>query len=150
MGVFTKTAIDILAPLNASGEARSVENAEVQVWGTEIERTVSSFISNGGLIYASLADLNADLAHAQNFSAWVIGDAVTENNGIYQKSGASGGGYRTHIVDLPFSFIVAVDSGTGTPNAIQATRAFPTSGSSLIVVNVSEANDGSPVTIFFQ
>ncbi|QIG68651.1 pectin lyase fold domain-containing protein [Rhizobium phage RHph_TM3_3_14B] len=94
--------------------------------------------------------MNADLAHGPNSSAWVIGDAVVDNNGIYRKIGASGTGSWSRVSDLPFSFIVASDVGAGTPNAIQATTEIPVSESSLVILFVFEANTGSPVTVSFN
>ncbi|MFS8052335.1 hypothetical protein QD357_05855 [Rhizobium sp. BR 317] len=123
---------------------------EIRAWGSWIEGVIAAFTANGGLIYSSLALLNADLAHAANSMAWVVGDATVANNGIYRKNGASGSGSWTRVADLPYSFIVGTDAGAGTPNAIQATTSIPVSGAALIVMNVFEANTASPVTVSFN
>jgi|GEM_PF-5000887 len=116
----------------------------------QYEQIIDAFTSNGGLIYSSKASMDADLAHAANSMAWVVGDATAANNGIYRKSGASGSGSWTRVADLPYSFIVASDVGDGTPDAIQATSLLPVSGSALVLLNIFEANTGSPVTVSFN
>lgn len=123
---------------------------QIRSWGTWIEQIITAFTSNGGLIYSSLAALNADLAKPANSMAWVIGDPVAGNNGVYGKIGASGAGSWTRRSDLPFSFIIAFDAGAGTPNAIQATTAIPVSGSALVWMEVADTNTGSPVTVAFN
>ncbi len=114
------------------------------------ENIIAAFTSNGGLIYSSRTTLNADLAHAANSMAWVVGDSDVANNGIYRKIGASGTGSWTRVADLPFSFIVATDAGAGTPNAIQATSSIPVTGSALVWMSISQANTSSPVTVSFN
>lgn len=150
MGIFSKLAQLIFAPLDENGNPRSVSNQDMQVWGTEVERVTSLFISSGGLIYSSRPALEADLAHGANSMAWVIGDPVAANNGIYGKVGASGAGSWTKRGDLPFSFIIATDAGAGTANAIQATTSTPVSESALIWMNIFEVNTASPVTVSFN
>ncbi|MEX2739907.1 hypothetical protein AB3480_00410 [Rhizobium mongolense] len=118
----------------------------IRDWGTWIEGVIAAFLGNGGLVYTSRASLFADLAHAANSSAWVIGDSTTAYNGVYMKVGVSGAGSWTRIADLPYSFVKLVDVGAGTPNAIQLTSSIPTSVSVLRVANVFEANAGN-VTI---
>ncbi|WP_164848446.1 tail fiber domain-containing protein [Sinorhizobium meliloti] len=130
----------------ASG-SHKVKKSDVRQLLGEYESTINAFLSNGGLIYSSKAAMDADLAHAANSMAWVLGDATVANNGIYRKIGASGVGSWTRVADLPFSFIIASDTGAGTPNAIQATTSIPVSGSALIWMNVFEANTASPVTV---
>ncbi|AVA21185.1 hypothetical protein [Rhizobium sp. NXC24] len=124
--------------------------SDIRAWGTWLESLVNAFTSNGGLLYTSRAALYADLAHAAPAMAWVLGDATTAYNGIYVKAGASGSGSWSRAGDLPFSFIVAEDTGAGTPNAIQATSSIPISASALVVTNVYETNTLSPVTIQFN
>ncbi|MBZ9719091.1 sialate O-acetylesterase [Mesorhizobium sp. AD1-1] len=127
--------------------------AQLRAWGTWVEGIITAFLSNGGLIYASKASLDADLAHAANSMAWVIGDATVANNGIYRKIGASGAGSWTRVADLPYSYIKATDAGAGTPNAIIATSSIPlptADAGALIAFSVFEANTGSPVTVAFN
>lgn len=116
----------------------------------QYEQIISAFTSNGGLIYSSLASLNADLSKPANSMAWVMGDPIAANNGVYGKVGAPGAGSWTRRADLPFPVIVAEDGGEGTPNAIQATSALPVSGSSLVTLSIYENNTASPVTVSFN
>ncbi|EHK56893.1 hypothetical protein MAXJ12_12547 [Mesorhizobium alhagi CCNWXJ12-2] len=97
--------------------------------------------------------MDATLTYAANVMAWVIGDATVANNGIYQKSGASGSGSWTRLGDLPYSFIKATDAGAGTSNAIVATTSTPipdADGAALIALNIFETNTASPVTVAFD
>lgn len=133
----------------ASG-SHKVKKSDVRQLLGEYENIINAFLSTGGLIFPSKSALDADLAHAANSMAWVIGDATVANNGIYRKIGASGTGSWTRVADLPFSFIIASDAGAGTPNAIQATTSIPVSSSALVWMNVFEANTASPVTVSFN
>lgn len=133
-----------------SSDPYEPNKAQIREWGAWVEGIITAFLSGGGLIYSSRAALDADLAHAANSMAWVIGDPVAANNGVYGKVGASGTGSWTRRSDLPFSFIIASDAGDGTPNAIQATTSIPVSGSALIWMNIFEANTASPVTVSFN
>ncbi|TPN26635.1 right-handed parallel beta-helix repeat-containing protein [Mesorhizobium sp. B2-3-3] len=127
--------------------------AQMRAWGTWVEGIITAFTSNGGLIYDTKAHMDADLLHAANSMAWVLGDATLANNVIYRKLGASGAGSWTRIADLPYSYIKATDAGAGTPNAIVATSSIPlpaADAGALIAVNVFKANTGSPVTVAFN
>lgn len=148
------TAAVVFDDYNASGIPSSgkkkVKKSEARAWGAWVESIIAAFTSSGGLIYSSLALLNADLAHGANSMAWVLGDATVANNGVYRKNGASGTGSWTRVSDLPFSFIIASDIGAGAPNAIQATTSLPVSASALVWMNIFEANTASPVTVSFN
>lgn len=133
-----------------SSGSHKVKKSDVRQLLLGYENIINAFLSTGGLIYGSKTSLDADLAHAANSMAWVIGDATTANNGVYRKIGASGTGSWTRASDLPFSFIIASDAGAGTANAIQATTSIPVSSSALIWMNVFEANTASPVTVSFN
>lgn len=127
--------------------------ADIRGWGTWVEGIINAFTSNGGLIYSSLAALNADLAHDANTSAWIYGDASAANDGIYQKIGASGSGSWSRIADLPYSFIIASNVGAGTANAIVATTDIPlpaADGKALISVPIFTDTTGAPVTVAFN
>lgn len=137
-------------PASGGHEPRKVE---IREWGTWLEGFANAVGANGGLVYATKALLDADLAHPANTSAWVIGDSTAANNGIYRKSSGSGSGSWTRVADLPYSFIKASDTGAGTPNAIQATTSIPVpsaDGAALIALNIFETNTGSPVTVSFN
>jgi len=123
---------------------------DIRAWGTWVEGIITAFISGGGLIYTTKANLDGDLTPGNHAMAWVIGDATTANNGVYQKSGGTGTGSWIRSADLPYSYIVAEDIGAGTANAIQATSSIPISDSALVVVNVFETSTASPLTIQFN
>ena len=126
------------------------DQKDIRPWSAWVESIISAFTTNGGLIYATKAAMDADLAHAVNTMAWVIGDPVAANNGVYGKLGASGSGSWSRRSDLPFSFIVGSNVGAGTENAISATTAIPVSASALVWVNIAVDNTASPVTISFN
>lgn len=117
---------------------------------TQYEDVMLAFLSNGGLVYQTKSAMDADLAHAANTMAWVIDDPTVANNGIYMKLGASGAGSWLRISDLPISFIVATDEGTGSPNVVEATSVHPISESALVLLNIFETNTGTPVTVQFN
>lgn len=142
-------AANIWADGPASAPYQPPKN-DIRDWGTWVEGIINAFTSTGGLIYTSRAALYADLAHAANSMAWVLGDATVAFNGIYLKSGVSGSGAWSRVGDLPYSFIVATDAGAGTANAIQATSPIPTSASALVITSIYRVNTGSPVTISFN
>ncbi|KSV79560.1 hypothetical protein N185_00075 [Sinorhizobium sp. GW3] len=133
-----------------SSGAKKPKKSEIRQLLAGYESIINAFISNGGLVYGTKAQLDADLAHGANSMAWVLGDATVANNGIYRKIGGSGTGSWTRVADLPFSFIIASDVGAGTANAIQATTSIPVSSSALIWMNIFEANTSTPVTVSFN
>jgi len=124
--------------------------SEIRALLTQYENIIGAFTANGGLLFTLKSNMDAVLTHPPATMAWVIGDPVVGNNGVYQKLGASGTGSWVRRADLPYSFIIASDAGAGTPNAIQATTSIPISGSALIWMNVVEANTASPVTVSFN
>lgn len=108
------------------------------------EDVLNAGLSNGGLIFDTKANLDADLAHPANASAWVVSDGA--NNGIYRKSGASGSGSWAKIADLPYSVIYAQNAGVGTANAVVATSSLPivtTAYAQLISVPFVAENTGA-------
>ncbi|MBW7967589.1 oxidoreductase [Bradyrhizobium sp. BR 10261] len=116
-----KTAAEIfrryvLAGVPASGP-NPVSKDDVIAWGTFLETMLNG--SNGGLAYATLTALTADLAHAANVTAIVYNDTTPAYNGLYIKSGASGSGSWTRIGDLPTSVVPLTVTG-GSANAIVA------------------------------
>jgi hypothetical protein len=140
---------DIIWADGPSTSPQQPQKPKIRAWGKWLEGLISAFTSNGGLIYSSLALLNADLTRAANSMAWVYGDPIVANNGVYGKVGGVGTGSWTRRSDLPFSFIIANDAGAGTPNAIQATTSIPVSASALVWMNVAKANTAS-VTVSFN
>lgn len=133
-----------------TGSPYQPEKSRIRAWGTWVEQVVQAFTSGGGFVYTSRVEMYADLSHSSNTIAWVVGDATVSYNGIYQKVGITGFGSWTRVADLPYSFIIATDTGAGTANAIQATTSIPVSESALVWLSAFEANTGSPVTVSFN
>ncbi|WP_368649674.1 right-handed parallel beta-helix repeat-containing protein [Brucella intermedia] len=150
MSVFSKRAVDIFSPVQANGTPRSVSNLDAQVWGTELERLVDTVLRAGGKVYASKAQMDADLTPAANTSAIVIGDPVMGNNGLYMKIGGSGSGSWQRIGDVPgYQIIRLVNDGSGTPNAIVASSALPVpvaNGEAILLLNITDDITG-PATL---
>ena len=127
------------------------DKSDIRQWALWLEGYLAAGVSNGALIYQTRAALQADLSAIENASAWVVGDPVSANNGIYRKTGASGTGSWSRIADLPYSFITASNVGAGTPTAIAAVtdQPLPTrDGAALIAVNIMVANTAAPSIAF--
>lgn len=122
------------------------DKAQIVAWGTWLESLLSGV--GPGLGYATLALLNADLAHSANTLAMVYSDTTAANNGLYQKSGASGSGSWTRIGDLPAAIVPLTVTG-GTADAIVATA--PQSplqpGAKLFMLVPTATNTGAAMTI---
>lgn len=114
------------------------------------EQVINAFTSAGGLIYDTRALLISDLEKSSNSLAWVIADSISANNGVYKKVGPSGTGSWVRVADLPYSFIVAEDTGAGTANAIEAVSSLPISSSVLVLLNIFETSGPGPVTVRFN
>lgn len=124
--------------------------SDIREWGAWIESYIGAIVSNGGAIFDTKASIDASLAYDANTMAWVLGDAVAANNGIYRKVGASGAGNWVRAGDLPYSFILASNVGAGTPSAIQATTTIPVSVSALILLQIAEDYAGAAATVSFN
>lgn len=133
-----------------AGSPLQPAKSEIRKLLKQYENVIDAFTASGGKIYSSKAAMDADLSLGSNNMAWVMGDPVAANNGVYRKTGAAGTGSWIRLGDLPYSFIIASDAGAGTANAIQATTSIPVSGSALIWLSVFEANTAAPVTVSFN
>lgn len=142
------TDISEFIGLETVGTAKSIKRfPRASVLGV-VDAVVSSFQAGGGIIFTTKAQANATLVYDAFKMAWVVLDPVAENNGVYQKTGASGTGSWARLANLPYSFYRALNDGAGTANAIVATNGYPmASTESLIVVNVSHENTSSTVTL---
>jgi hypothetical protein len=138
----------VVAGVPSSGKNKPAK-AAIRSWGTWLESFIPALGSNAS-IYLTRAELLADLSKDAKTLAWVVQDDNAAYNGIYQKSGAAGTGSWTRVADLPYSFVQAVDTGVGTPNAIQAETPTPVSESSIIVLSIGATNTASPVTVSFN
>lgn len=150
MSIFTKLGQQIAAPVDENGNPRSPENQDFQVWMTEAERLVDGIATNSALVVGNRAILFANLTPVWHSMAWVINDAVPGYNGIYEKAGNPGSGSWSRVADLPYSFILASNSGAGTANAIQASTVIPVNSSALVTLNIAATNTNSPVTVSFN
>lgn len=84
----------------ASG-AHNPAKSEIREWASYIQTLAEAQGSGAAAVFTTLANLNADLNYAANTMAWVVADGTSSNNGIYQKSGASGSGSWTKRANLP-------------------------------------------------
>ncbi len=125
------------------------DKAQVRALLTSYEDVMNAFTTAGGLIYSTLAELNSDLAHAAYSMAWVIGDPVAANNGIYKKGGDSGSGSWFRVGELPYSFVRA-DAVGGTANAIAVTTFTPISDQILVVFTLNLTTTDTPVYVSFN
>ena len=141
MTLFTKRAKDIFAANDAGGNPRKVVNSEVQTWGTEAEVALNAAVASGALVYATKAEIDADLAHPANTGAWVVADPTTANNGVYQKSGASGSGSWTRKADLPQG-ANGVDGAPGSSDVVGTSTSSVAIGTGSKSFTVVEADRG--------
>ncbi|MBY5614200.1 hypothetical protein [Rhizobium leguminosarum] len=123
---------------------------DIRSWGTYLESFIAGSSVVSSLVFSTRALLLADVAHAENTMAWVISDPVADNNGIYQKAGASGLGTWARVADLPYPFIAASNVGAGTANALQATTDIPISETALVWLPIFATNTTTPVTVAFN
>ncbi|MET3991683.1 hypothetical protein ABID65_003323 [Bradyrhizobium sp. S3.9.2] len=146
MGLIKK-AVEIFRRYVTDGVPASGVNEpnkdDIRAWGTFLESTLGQV----GLGYATLALLNADLAHGANTLAIVYSDATAANNGLYQKSGGSGSGAWTRVGDLPKEIVQLSVTG-GTANAITATAIEnPTVPGAKLYLLTPTANNTGATTI---
>lgn len=86
---------------NTAGVPASGEHEPVKSEIRDVAPLIESAISTAGLgalvsvVYATRAELDADLAHAAGAVALVHSDPIDANNDLYQKTGASGAGAWT-------------------------------------------------------
>lgn len=147
-----KAFTEILRDFATDGVPSSGPHQPIKADFREALTAVEAFSNASGsaLVYQDRATLFADLAHAANTMAWVVNDATTAYNGVYEKSGASGAGSWTRVADLPYSFIVATNVGAGTATAIQATTAIPVTSSALVLLPIVATASSSPITVSFN
>ena len=100
-------------------------------------------LTNSARLYATYDALVASGDAA--VTPWVFADPDAAKNGIYRQVA----GVWTWSLPLPYSFITAT-AGGGTPSAILAVTGIPTSEDALIILQIAETNDASPVTVSFN
>jgi hypothetical protein len=101
----------------------------------------------GGVAFASKAQANAHLDFDEFQMAFVWADSE-DDNGVYQKIGASGSGSWTRIGDLPVEIVRMVVTG-GTADAIVASMSpqVPLNPVDKLYVLIPSANNAGPVTL---
>jgi hypothetical protein len=125
-----------------------VSKDDTRVWGTGIETMLAASGGAAGLAYATLAALNADLAHGANATALVYADATAPNNGFYVKAGASGVGSWSRIGDLPNSIVrLTVTGGTGNAIVTTSPETPLVPGNKLYLMTATASNSAGAVTI---
>lgn len=131
----------------ASGPG-SPDKRTVLKWAGQIEALLEGISAGSGVIFTTLSQAAANLSYPANTLAWIALDATPANNGIYQKLGTSGTGSWSRVANLPYSFYRAQNEDAGSANAIVATNGSPSASTqSLIVVNVTQTNTSSVVTL---
>ncbi len=127
---------------NSSGTKRvKVDAVATQLLSTNPFK----ILTNSARLYATYDALVASGDAA--VTPWVFADPDAAKNGIYRQVA----GVWTWSLPLPYSFITATAvEGEGTPSAIHAVTGIPTSEDALIILQVAETNDASPVTVSFN
>lgn len=163
MIIYTKPAVDVFAPTDSGGNARSVVNGDAQAWGTEVETALNAALAGAGEIVgtwdassgafpgAGAADTGAaylvTAAGTTGGVAFRVGDrivSITTNS-----STTTYAGNWLRLAGNLDPVVSATDSGAGTANAIQVVAARPVSadGGQIVRFNVYEANTSTAVTI---
>lgn len=148
----TIAAAQAFSDVNPDGSLRELVVGEARDWAIAIEYLVKVLGLDGGpLYYLTLADLTANTTEPATRGAIVWADGTVANNGIYKSTGLGG---WTKIAGLPGNkFIVAVNAGAGTANAIQATTPFGVpseDGGALVALPIVATNTASPATVAFD
>lgn len=91
---------DVLGPIEAS-VAGVIDAANARMDELELGQVT------GGAVFATKADMDADLLYAANVRAEVYADSTAANNGVYRKNGISGAGSWTKISDLAITIVAA-------------------------------------------
>jgi hypothetical protein len=116
--------------------------------------SVALAAAGGAIIYATRAELYADLAHAANTQGIVWDDSNDAYNGVYKKLLGSGSGSWSFVASLPdffnsTSFQVGTNTG-GTANVITATTDLAITESQIISLPIAATTTASPVTVAFN
>lgn len=166
MSLFTKLANAIFSPVDAAGKERSPANVDAQVWGTEVERSLSDLEEKitasalGITSYATVAAMNADTSKPAGTLAYVYDDGLA--SGFYQRN-ASGTAWEVAegvidqltgavgvVVDNAMEVVglggSAIGGGVGFGNVGIGTRALVNSGSGADGNTAVGADAGNPVT----
>lgn len=129
--------------------------SDIRTWAEWIEQLIVTGALADATWKATKTLLLADLAHDATAKAVVYLDMTPENNGFYEKSGASGSGTWTQLSTfLPGAQIVrATDTGasTGTAYVMATSPRLPAGdGQALVLATVPVTNTGDDPTIKFD
>ena len=102
---------------------------------------------SGALVKDTLSNLQAisEVSEA-SIMAWVVNDPTQSNNGIYENTGTAVSPSWTRRIDIPQFVIAGINSGSGTPDAIEITTDLPVpsaDGRCLITVPILANNTGN-------
>lgn len=117
--------------------------AEIRTLLAAYEAVMNAFTTNGGLIYQTMAAMNAAATtFSEPRSAWQF-EAGSE--GIYVLNPTTDS--WTKVGRLPYDFVIGTDIGAGTANAIQITTDIPVADGMIVAFSLFEATTSSPVTV---
>lgn len=117
--------------------------SEVRQLLTQYETVMNAFTTNGGLIYQTMAAMNAAATtFTEPRSAWQF-EAGSE--GVYVLNPTTD--TWTKVGRLPYDFVIGTDTGAGTANAIQITADIPVADGMIVAFSLFEATTTSPVTV---
>lgn len=132
----------------SSGEHEPVK-AEIREWAQNVESSVEH-ISVAAAIFDTRSSLLTSLGYAANTRAWVVSDPTPAYNGIYRKTGASGSGSWSRVLDLPFDVLLATNTNSGDPNTISATTVYGAVSGSLVILPIVATNTSTSVSVAFN
>lgn len=116
---------------------------EIRALLAQYEAVMNAFTTSGGLIYQTMAAMNAAATtFTEPRSAWQF-EAGSE--GIYALNPTTD--TWTKVGRLPYDFVIGTDTGAGTANAIQITTDIPVADGMIVAFTLFEATTASPVTI---
>lgn len=119
------------------------EKSMIRALLAQYEAVMNGFTTNAGLIYTSLAAMNAAATlFTEPRSAWLFDGA---NSGVYVLNPTTD--TWTKVGRLPYDFIIGTDLGAGTANAIQITTDIPAAEGMIVAFSLFEATTGSPITV---
>ncbi|MCM2293025.1 tail fiber domain-containing protein [Allorhizobium sp. BGMRC 0089] len=119
------------------------QKSEIRTLLTSYETVMNAFTTNGGLIYTSLATMNAAASSfSEPRSAWLFDGS---NTGVYVLDPAAD--TWTKVGPLPYSFVPGEDAGAGTANAIQITTPVPVSDWMIVAFTLFRDTTSAPITI---
>ncbi|RVL05088.1 hypothetical protein CN151_10605 [Sinorhizobium meliloti] len=103
---------------------------------------MDAFTTNAGLIFTSLAAMNAAAAYTEPRSAWLFDGT---SSGVYVLNPTTD--TWTKVGRLPYDFVIGTDLGAGTADAIQITTDIPASDGVIVAFELFESTASSPVTV---